>query len=145
VTSSPLKPHYPVKGIRVVARVLSVLIVMFWGFLFISEFTGRVGLTPPPSGAFSPLSTVDALQFYSIPVILIGLCLAWKWELVGGFIALPLALFIVVLNPNAVIPMSVIATTAVLFLMCGWWSRVMRATQSRVALPDSTSTPPTNA
>ena len=145
VPSSPPKPYYPVKGIRAVARVLSVFIVLFWGFLFISEFTGRIGLTSPASGGFSPLSTIDALQFYSIPIILIGLCLAWKWELVGGFIAFPLAFFIVVLNPSALIPMSVIATTAVLFLICGWWSRFMRATQSSVALPDSTSAPPTNA
>jgi hypothetical protein len=145
VPSSPSKPHYPVKGIRVVARVLSVLIILFWGFLFIREFTARIGLLPPPPGGLSPLSTTDALQFYSIPIILIGLGLAWKWEVVGSVIALPLAVLVVVLTPTALIPISVIAITAILFLICGWRSRLFREAHNDITLTGSGSVPPANS
>jgi hypothetical protein len=41
--------------------------------------------------------------------------------------------------------MSVIATTALLFLFCGWRSRSMRTTQRGTPLPGTPSLPPAEA
>ncbi len=143
--TTPYSPTRPVKGLRIVARVLSVFIISFWGFLFFSEFAGRIGLTSSPSGGFTPLSTIDAMQFYSIPLILIGFCLSWKWELAGSLVTLPLAIFIIILNQGALIPMSVIATTSILFLICWWWNRSIQVMQNSVPLTDLTSPPSKDA
>ncbi len=134
-----------VKVVRLVARVLSIVIILLFGIVFIPEFTGRIGLTAPPPGGLPPLSMVDAIQFYSMFVILIGLGIAWKWELVGSLITIIPMVIDGILNPRALMVVLVIAAPAILFLLCWWWSRSSRSAEARVSETDSTAPPPSDA
>ncbi len=145
MVAQPSAPHSPVKVIRIVARALSALIILFFGFVFVGELASRIGLTPAPSGGLPPLSTVDAIQFYSMAVMFIGLGLAWKWELAGSLITLLPAIMDGILNPRALMVVLLIAAPAILFLVCWWRSPSPKVAENSVAKTDSTTSPPTNA
>ena len=134
-----------VKVVRWIGRVLSAIIFVIFGFVWISEVTGRIGLTSPPPGGLPPLSVADTIQFYSMGVMLIGLGIAWKWELAGGLITLIPAIIDAIINPRAFTVVLLIATPAILFLLCWWWSRSFKPMAESLARTDSTTSPPTNA
>ncbi len=64
------------------ARVLSALIVVFFGFFLMAHLIGDQG---QPS---RPLMWNDYVILTSIVISLAGLLLAWKWELAGAAITL---------------------------------------------------------
>ena len=134
-----------IRTIRWIARIYSVLVILLFGIFFIIELTGRIGLTSPPAGGLPPLSTADAIQFYSMGVMLIGLGMAWRWEMVGGSITLIPAIIDGVINPRAFIVVILIVAPAIVFLLCWWWTRSFRLTENRMAETNSTAPPPTNA
>jgi len=132
------------KILRWIARIYSAIIIFVLGFASVSELLGRLGLAPLPPQA-APLSTVDAIQFSSFFVILIGFAIAWKWELVGGLIVvIPIAID-VTLNPSSLKLLIFVAPAAILFLLCWWWSRLLRFGEKIVTETNSTTAPPTNA
>ena len=137
--------HTRVKVVRWIGRVLSALIIVVFGFVWMSEVTGRLGWTSPPPGGLHPLSAVDAIQFYSMAVILIGLGIAWKYELAGSLITLIPIIVDGMLNPRALIVILFTAAPAILFLLCWWWNRSLRSTEKSIARTNSTAPPPTNA
>ena len=94
------------------ARILSGLIVSFFGFFLVAHLIGDQGQ------ASRPLVWEDYVILTTLVVSLVGLLLAWKWEFAGAAIALIAILACAVLNwrilvsPGALIPIS-----AVLYLL----------------------------
>ena len=134
-----------VKRIRWFARIFGLLVILLLCIVFVPEFAGRLGLAPPPPGGLPSLSTADAIQFYSMAIILIGLVVGWKWELAGGVITLLPGIIDGFLNPRSVIFVSVIVAPGILFLVCWWWTRSFRMEEKAAERTDSTTPTSTNA
>lgn len=71
-----------IKIFRWALRVLSILFIVFFLFMFIGDTFFQT-----ESADAKPMSTDSIIQLSLIGVILIGLGLAWKWEFAGGIIA----------------------------------------------------------
>src|SRR5215510_12104475 len=102
--------------VRWSARVLSGLIVLFFGFFLIAHLIGDQGQ------ASRPLVWSDYVILATLVVSLLGLLVAWKWEVAGAAIALVAVLACAIVNwkilvsPGALIPVS-----ALLYLL-SWWT-----------------------
>lgn len=102
--------------IRWSARILSGLIVLFFGFFLVAHLIGDEGR---PS---RPLVWSDYVILASLTASLVALLLAWKWEFAGAAIALVAIVICAVVNwrvlvfPGALIPLS-----SVLYLI-SWWT-----------------------
>lgn len=107
-------------AIRRAARILSVLILLFWGFFIIAHIFGDEGFAPVP------LKASDYVGLITMAAWLLGLAVAWKKEFIGGLITL-IAFAIAAVNDSNVLsfPILLVPITAVLFL-AGWWMRRVR-------------------
>ncbi len=76
-----------IKIFRWILRILSGVIILFSLIMFIGENSGD-------------LSTNAILQLSISGIGLIGLGLAWKWELTGGIISLVAYLVLTIINPR---------------------------------------------
>lgn len=103
-----------IKTIRWLARILGVLVVIFW----------ILKILDPQSGDLQQVAPVDAFLLSLTGLALAGLLLAWRWELAGGIFTLVM-LFIreiawVILKCNWMIGFLIlwvmIATPAILFV-----------------------------
>ena len=105
-----------VKTVRWIARILSVLIILFWGVMIVGSFSSR------------PLPMHDRMGLTLMFAWLLGLALAWRWELAGA--ALTLAAFLIeafFINWRAVAGLGMLPPiTALLFLLCWWMGRQSR-------------------
>ncbi len=111
-----------IKIFRWILRVLSGLIIVFFLLMFIGEtFFGE--------NPGEPLTADAILQLSLAGVGLIGLGLAWKWELIGGIIALVPFVVVAIINPIILLPSPVYIWpfTAILFIVL--WA-ISRATKS---------------
>jgi hypothetical protein len=63
--------------VRWVARILSALFIILCLILFAGEGVFREPQSPP-------LTTSAILQLTIMGISLVGLALAWKWEVIGG-------------------------------------------------------------
>jgi hypothetical protein len=100
------------KELRWVLRGLSGIIILFSLLMFIGETW--FGENPG-----EPMSTNAILQLSVAGIGLIGLGLAWKWELIGGIIASTAFVVLAIINPS-VLEASLLFIwpfTAVLFIM----------------------------
>jgi hypothetical protein len=68
----------PVKTIRWIARIWSVLVTVFIGMIFIDPFAGGPG----------PIAPLDLFLLSLTGVAILGLWTAWRWELAGGIFTL---------------------------------------------------------
>ena len=105
------------KAIRWIARVLSALIILFWGFMIVAHVVGG------SNSQGSPLTINDNLKLILMVIYLIGLVIAWKWEVAGATVVL------VAFAGNAILgidifsfPLILVPITACLFLL-SWWLR----------------------
>ena len=62
------------------ARVISILVLVFWGIFIIAHLFGDA------EDGGNPLTTRDFVLFVLMGGWLLGLALGWKWELLGGSI-----------------------------------------------------------
>ena len=112
---------FSVATFRWSARILSSLIVLFFGFFLVAHLIGD------QDQASRPLAWGDYVILATLVVSLLSLLLAWKWEFAGAAIALVAILACAVLNwrilvfPGALIPVS-----ALLYLL-SWWTCRRRA------------------
>lgn len=105
------------KTARWAARGLSALVLLFWGFFLVASFFGG------ESEASRPLSARDYVGLVTMGLWLIGLVIAWKWELLGGVVVLVAYVSAGVANTSVFsLPFLIIPTAAVLFL-ASWWLR----------------------
>ena len=113
-----------VKMVRWIARILSVLIILFWVIMIVGSFLESIR-GGHPSG---PLSMHDRMGLTLMFAWLLGLALAWKWELAGA--ALTLAAFLIqafFINWRVVAGLGMLPPiTALLFLLCWWMGRQSR-------------------
>ena len=93
------------------ARVLSALIVVFFGFFLIAHLVGDQGQ------ASRPMVWNDYVILTSLVISLVGLVLAWKWELAGAALTLIAIAVCAAMNWYVLVsPGALIALTAILFL-----------------------------
>ena len=98
--------------IRWGARILSGLIVLFFGFFLVAHFIGDQGQ------ATRPLVWGDYVILVTLVVSLAGLLLAWKWEFAGAAVALIAILACAVINWRILVsPGLLIPISSVLFLL----------------------------
>src|SRR5262245_11726205 len=81
-TSRPLGTSKAAPVVRWGARILSVPILLFWGWFLLAHLFGDGGR---PS---RPLGLKDHAILTAVVVSLVGLAVAWKWELLGGALTL---------------------------------------------------------
>ena len=106
---------------RWAARILSALILLVWGFFLIAHLVGDEG------GASRSLNPGDYIGLTTMLAWLVGLAVAWKWELAGGAIALVAVLICALVNWRVLIfPGTLIPITALLFLSSGWMRRTLQ-------------------
>ena len=103
------------KVARWTARILSALILLFWGFFIVAHLFGE------GEEASRPLNARDYVGLTTMGAWLVGLAVAWKWEFIGGVITLVAYLIAIAANP-AVLMFVFIPITALLFL-ASWWMR----------------------
>lgn len=109
------------------ARILSGLIVLFFGFFLVAHLIGEQGQ------ASRPLVWADYVILATLVLSLAGLLLAWKWEFAGAAIALIAILVCAVVNWRILVsPGALIPITAVLYLL-SW--RLYRASGFLLARP----------
>jgi hypothetical protein len=106
---------------RWIARILSALIILFWGFFIVAGFVGSIR----GEHSSAALSMNDRMGLTLMFAWLLGLALAWKWELAGATLTLAAILiqaFFInwrVLEGLGMLP----PITAVLFVFCWWLAR----------------------
>jgi len=109
------------RTVRWIARILSVLIILFWGIFIVGSFVSSIR----GEHSSGPLSMHDRIGLTLMFAWLLGLALAWKWELVGA--ALTLAAILIhafFINPRVVEGLGMLPPiTALLFLFCWWTGR----------------------
>ena len=115
---------------RIIARVMSVILVSFFLVMFIGE-----ELQSAERGTSSPMTFNTFLLIALFAIALIGLALAWKWELIGGIISLLafIALFIgiYIFNPIALAKLALLfiyPANAILFIFVGYRSKALNQT-----------------
>lgn len=100
---------------RWTARVLSALILIFWGIFIVAHLLGD------EAGGARPLNARDYVGLITMGTWLVGLAVAWEWEFLGGLITLVAYGVAIAANP-AVLVFVFVPITAVLFLV-SWWIR----------------------
>lgn len=107
--------------IRWIARILSVFILLFWGYFIVAHLLAGPGHLPVIG------LNQDSLLFSMMLLWLVGLGIAWRWELVGAAVTLATVLIAALMNPGAVGGPGVLPPiTALLFLFCWCMSRASR-------------------
>ena len=112
--------------IRWGARILSVLILIFWGIFLVADFLFS-GFVRSHEASPRPLVASD----YAIPALLVaslaGLALSWKWESAGAVVTLVAIVCCATMNWKVVLfPGTLIPITAILYLLSWWVRRGMR-------------------
>lgn len=103
--------------VRWSARIVSGLVVLFYGFFLVAHLVGDEGR---PS---RPLVWGDYVILTTLVVSLLGLLLAWKWELAGAAVTLLAILVCALVNWKVLIfPGTLIPISAALFLLAWWLS-----------------------
>lgn len=113
------------KELRWILRGLSGIIIAFSIFMFVGE--SNFGETPGKSFTIN-----EIMQLSPMGIGLIGLILAWKWELIGGTIALVPFIVLAIIEPTILQApvMFVWPLTAILFIVLWALSRTT-ATKNR--------------
>jgi hypothetical protein len=102
---------------RWAARVLSAAILLFWGYFLVAELSGDAGRGD------RPLVISDYVILATLIVSLVGLAVAWKWELAGATITLGALAICAAVNWRVLVfPGTLLPIAALLFLF-SWWQR----------------------
>ena len=103
------------------ARILSSLIVLFFGFFLVAHLMGDQG------GASRPLVWNDYVILTTLVVSLLSLLLAWKCEFAGAAMALVAIMACAVFNWRVLVfPGTLIPVSALLYLLFWWTCRTSR-------------------
>lgn len=101
--------------IRWLARILSALILVFWSWFILGHILGDAGR---PTG---PSVTSDHLGLAAMGVALVGLAVAWKWEVTGPVMALVGYGVLGIANENALGGLYVLWPVAAVLFLSSWW------------------------
>jgi hypothetical protein len=107
------------KTLRIIALIMSAIIVAFALFMFIGE-----SMESAKRGTSEPMTFNTILQLTLFGIGLLGLVFAWKWALTGGIISLLAFIAIFIVNPKALLwPMLIFPAVAILFIIVGYWRK----------------------
>jgi hypothetical protein len=107
------------KVLRIIARAMSAIFVVFALVMFIGE-----AMQSSQRGNPEPMSPSAIIGLAIFGVGLLGLLLAWKWELAGGIISLIAFISLFIFNQDALVwVMLIFPVNAILFLGIGYQSR----------------------
>ncbi len=82
-------------AIRWIARILSAIVIVFVLFFLLADIFGS------EEAGFGSMSAKDAIAFAFFPLgSIIGLALAWKWEGLGGLVAVLSIVALVFIRPD---------------------------------------------
>jgi hypothetical protein len=116
--------------VRWVARLLSAIIILFWGFFIVAHLVG--GGEPPAR----PLTARDYTGIVAMLGSLTGLAVAWRREFAGGGLALAAVALGATVNWRILLfPAILIPLNALLFLFC--WKGSRRSRPSLTSLRDA--------
>ncbi len=102
------------------ARILSALILLFWGFVILGHLMSDEGRSS------RPLMTNDYISLTTMIISLVGLSVAWKWELTGAVVTLVSVLIGAFINWRVLVfPGTLIPIVACLYLLCWWMDRAL--------------------
>jgi len=118
----------PNKELRWILRGFSGLIIVFSLFMFI----GQIG----NYSSSHPMSANSILQLSVTGIGLIGLGLAWKWELIGGIIALVAFTVLAIINPTVLDSSLLLVFPAIAIFFILLWA-ISRNTNVKNELTDS--------
>ena len=105
-----------IRILRWAARILSIIFVGFFLFLFIGETIGSIR-----SGDYKPISSFDVLQLTLMGLIMLGLIAAWIWEMYGGLLAFLACIGLFIIHPKLISsPIIFYLFNSVLFIIT-WW------------------------
>ncbi len=110
-----------IKTLRWTARVLSAMILLIWGSLFLADLFGKNNHQGSSAIDFKDFSYL-ALMVISI----LGLVFAWKWELPGAIVALAAFIINAAINPR-IMGLYIhffIPALAIIYILVWWMSRV---------------------
>jgi hypothetical protein len=129
MNTSPSSRRPGAKAIRWIARILSALIILFWGFLLVAgAIEGRKPTDPP-------LTSNDYIMLVLMGIWLVGLLIAWKWEVPGASVVLVAFAANAFFNINILtFPALVVPFTGILFLVAGWLDKPAVAVNSAEAM-----------
>ena len=97
------------------ARVLSSLIVLFFGFFLFAHLVGDQG------GPSRPLVWNDYVILFTLVISLVGLLLAWKWELAGAALTLIAVAVCAAVNWKVLVFPGALIPVAALLFVASWW------------------------
>jgi hypothetical protein len=103
------------KIVRWLARILSAFILLFWGWFILGHLFGEAGRS---SG---PRVTNDYLGLTAMGISLLGLAVAWKWELTGAVMALVGYVVLGVVNWRALGGLYILWPIAAVLFLSSWW------------------------
>src|SRR5262245_53664778 len=89
-------------AVRRSARILSALILSFWGFFIVAHLVGEEGRSS------RPLVMSDYISLTAMVVSLAGLGVAWKWERIGAAMTLGAVLIGAIVNWRSLVPGALI-------------------------------------
>lgn len=94
-----------------IARILSLAIILFWGYFTIAHIIGSS--EPQPQ-----LATSDYFALTFLAATILGLAIAWKWQLAGACISLVSFTLLAIINWKVLLfPSTLIPVTGLLFLI----------------------------
>jgi len=105
---------------RIIARALSAIIVGFALVMFIGE-----SMQSAKMGSSTPMTLNTILQLTIFGIGLLGLVLAWKWELIGGILSLLAFIALFIVNPSALVMIFIFPANAILFIFVGYRSKAL--------------------
>ncbi len=104
---------------RTIARVMSVIIVTFSLLMFIGE-----GIQSDKRGSGEPLTMNATIGLTLAGIGLLGLALAWKWEMTGGLICVLAFLALFIVNTDSLlVPMLIFPANGLLFIAVAYQKR----------------------
>ena len=107
------------KNLRIVARVMSALIVGFALLMFIGE-----AMQSNKRGTGEPMTLDILLGLALFAIGLLGLALAWKWEMAGGIICVVAFIVLFIVNTDALLwPMLIFPANGLLFIAAAYPSK----------------------
>jgi len=104
------KANRSTRIIRWIARISGSVYVLFLVMMFIGE-------TLDSSGPLLPLPAKHVIGLLLMLVLIVGLVLAWRWELAGGLISVFSMLAFMLVMGEMAFGMLVLAIPGVLFIL----------------------------
>ena len=117
--------------VRWSARALSTLILLFWTFFLVASLVGD------EARSSRALTWTDYLSLAMIVFSLVGLALAWKWELIGAAMTLFSIAACAAINYKVLyFPGTLIPIAAIIYLLSWWWCRSLRDDSALIENPE---------